>query len=437
MGRERHTVTIDKVVAGGEGLGRLASGLVVMVPHVLPGERVRLEVGKARQGFAPAQVLELLEPAPQRVEPACPHFGRCGGCHLQHGDYPAQLAIKEAILRELANRGGLAVDEAVWRPILPSPSPWGYRQRLRLQIDEAGRVGFFAARSHQVIAVDHCPLAVAPVNQALAGLLAHPGFRRLTANLQAVELLHHPQEGRVVMILHLRRRPRPADQQAARRLAHEVGPLASVWLAGEGFVRNGPYGEGEGGIGFALALPGGRALAMRLEAGGFCQVNLGQNEQLAAQLLEWSEVSGQDRVLDLFCGMGNFSLPLAASALEVLGTDLQHAAIRMAEANAQANGLANCRFRRAPAVAAAKELLAAGSRFDLILLDPPRSGCRELIPLLAGLSADRLLYISCDPATLIRDLAALTRTGYRLCGLRGVDMFPQTCHLEAIALLRR
>ena len=158
---------------------------------------------------------------------------------------------------------------------------------------------------------------------------------------------------------------------------------------------------------------------------------------MAAQLLEWSEVSGQDRVLDLFCGMGNFSLPLAASALEVLGTDLQHAAIRMAEANAQANGLANCRFRRAPAVAAAKELLAAGSRFDLILLDPPRSGCRELIPLLAGLSADRLLYISCDPATLIRDLAALTQTGYQLCGLRGVDMFPQTCHLEAIALLRR
>ncbi len=425
------------MVAGGEGLARLASGLVVMAPFVLPGERVRLEVGRARRDFAPARVLAILEPAPQRVEPACPHFGRCGGCHLQHGDYPAQLAIKEAILRELTSRGGLTVDEAAWRPILPSPSPWGYRQRLRLQVDEAGRLGFFAARSHQVIAVDRCPLAVAPVNQALAGLLAHPGFRGLTANAQAVELLHHPQEGRVVMILHLRRRPRPADQQTARLLAREVEPLASVWLAGEGFARSGPYGEGEGGIGFALALPGGRSLAMRLEAGGFCQVNLGQNERLAAQLLEWAQISGQDRVLDLFCGMGNFSLPLAVGAREVLGTDLQHAAIRMAEANAQANGLANCRFQRAPAVAAAKELLAAGRSFDLILLDPPRSGCRELIPLLAGLSADRLLYISCDPATLIRDLAALTQAGYRLYGLRGVDMFPQTCHLEAIALLRR
>ncbi len=444
----RHTITIDKVITGGLGLGRLASGLVVMVPFVLPGETVVVALAKQRKGFAEASLLEVLTPSAQRVKPPCPHFQECGGCHLQHGDYGSQLAIKESILRDLLVRqGGWQASEidSICEPLLESPTPFHYRQRIRLQIDASGRLGFFARRSHAVVAVDSCPLAVEELNQVLGELRGLVPFRALTPHAMALELLLSPLDGRVALMIHLRRKPRPADQQAARAVAAAIGLVQSVWLAGEGFAVSGPYGGGEDeggaspeGIAFALAEElAGRRLVLRFEAGGFCQVNLTQNEGLLRQLLAWAQVGPEDRVLDLFCGMGNFSLPLALVAREVVGTDLQRSSIRGAEANARANRLANCRFLRAEALSAVREFRKAGERFDLILLDPPRSGCRELIPSLPDLGAEKILYISCDPATLSRDLGQLHELGYVLRKLRGVDMFPQTSHLETIALLTR
>lgn len=443
----RQTITIDKVVTGGHGLSRLASGLVVMVPFVLPGERVVVRVDKEHKGFALASLLEVLDPSPQRVEPLCPHFQACGGCHLQHGDYPLQLAIKDSILRDLlsAHRGEGACKEMVSQcePILSSPLPFHYRQRVRIQVDGRGRLGFFARRSHDVVEIDACPLAKDELNQVLADLRGLAAFRNVTAQALAVEFLLSPVEGRVVMLVHLSRKPRAADQQAARAVADALGLVQSLWLTGEGFAASGPYGAGSEGLAssaIAFALPedlGGRRLELRLEAGGFCQVNLSQNERLVRQLLAWAEVGANDSVLDLFCGMGNFSLPLALNARQVVGTDLQRSSIRGAEANAQANGLVNCRFLRTDAAGAARDLQKAGERFDLILLDPPRAGCREILPLLSGLGAAKLIYISCDPATLCRDLRQLQGLGFALRKIRGVDMFPQTCHIETIALLTR
>jgi len=441
---KRHIITVDKVVVGGQGLARLADGMVVMVPFVLPGETVEVALGRQHKGYASATLLEVIDPSPARIEPLCPHFGGCGGCDLQHADYQGQLAIKSAILDELAARAGIGADGALLAPVLPSPDAFHYRQRIRLQIDTDGRLGFFARRSHAVIEVEACPLAVRPLNQALAEARRLPGFHHLVTQASAMELLLNPASSRVVVMLQLRRKPRPADQQAALALAAGSEVIQSVWLTGDGFAASGPYcGDAAcehrdcGRIAFAAPDCRGGSLTMGFEAGGFCQVNLAQNERLLEQVHALAQVGVEDSVLDLFCGMGNFSLPLATESRRVFGSDLQRSSIRAAQANAAANQLANCLFLRADAQTAARQLIAADEWFEVVLLDPPRQGCREVLPLLPKLGSAKVLYISCDPATLVRDISDLQGLGYSLRHLRGVDMFPQTCHLEAIALLVR
>jgi len=444
--KNRHTVVINKVVTGGHGLAKLSDGLVVLVPFVLPGETVAIAIEKQRKNFAEAVLLEVLEASPQRVEPACRHFRECGGCHLQHGDYPSQLAIKESILGDLLSRNRQWPAEkidSVCQPILASPRPFHYRQRIRLQVDGNGRLGFFERRSHAVVEIFSCPLAADELNQVLRELRESAPFRKLMIQSVALELLLSPLTGQVEVIIHLGRKPRAADLQAATALAKEIPLVQAVWLAGEGFAMIGtfsPAGEGAKTNGIAVTLPanlGGREVVLRFEAGGFCQVNTLQNEGLVRQLLDWAQVGQGDAVLDLFCGMGNFSLPLALTARKVVGTDLQRSSIRGAQMNAASNRLTNCLFLRSDALGAARELIQAKERFDLILLDPPRQGCREIIPFLADLAAGKIIYISCDPATLVRDIDQLLGLGFGLRKIRGVDMFPQTCHLETIALLSR
>jgi 23S rRNA (uracil1939-C5)-methyltransferase len=176
---------------------------------------------------------------------------------------------------------------------------------------------------------------------------------------------------------------------------------------------------------------------MTIEPGGFCQVNGGQNENLIALVLEWAKVDAGHKVLDLFCGMGNFSLPIARHAASVVGMDLQRSAIRSAERNAKINGMVNCTFSQHAAREGAEHLVHGGEKFDLVLLDPPRQGCAEVIPLLTEFGAAQIIYISCDPATLCRDLLLLEQEGYAVEKMKMVDMFPQTHHLETIVSLRR
>lgn len=441
----RHTIIIEKVVAGGHGLGRLANGMVVMVPFVLPGETVVVAFGRQHKGYITGTLLDVVEPSSSRKEPLCPHFRCCGGCDFQHADYQSQLAIKADILNELALRAGISVEGVSLEPVLPSPDQFNYRQRIRLQIDSNGQIGFFERRSHAVTEIDVCLLAASQLNQALVEVRRSRAFLSLCSHATSMELLLNPLNGRVVVVVQLRRKPRPADHQAATAMAVGIDVIQSVWLVGDGFAPSGPCcadpfctHDDCGRIVFAL--PAGaarRELVMGFEAGGFCQVNLRQNQQLIEQILSWAQVGRDDAVLDLFCGMGNFSLPLALVSRRVVGSDLQRSSIRGAQANASANQVGNCLFLRADALTAAQQLRQSGERFDLVLLDPPRQGCREILSLLPDLCTDKILYISCDPATLVRDLRQLQEVGFTLRYLRGVDMFPQTSHLEAVAMLVR
>ncbi|MEW6593909.1 MAG: 23S rRNA (uracil(1939)-C(5))-methyltransferase RlmD [Thermodesulfobacteriota bacterium] len=442
----KNELDIDKVVAGGLGLGHQPGGQAVFVPYVLPGEKVRIRIARRRTQYSEAQLVEVMTPAAGRRNPPCPHFGRCGGCDVQHAEYPTQLLLKESILRELLARGGITgAGEKVPLTVAAAPEEFGYRQRIRLQVAPDGRPGFYRRHSHEVVTVTGCPLAAPVINELVAELLRHPAARPLLDHAVALECILSPAEGRLILLCHTKREVRAADRQHAATLCAALPRLKGILFSVPGKAL-GPVVTSSGisddlallQIRFTIpAAIAGRSLALTVEPGGFSQVNPQQNETMIATLLTWLGLGDSESVLDLFCGMGNFSLPLAAGARSVVGMDLQGAAIRSAKRNAELNGLANCRFEKMGAGEGAQRLRAAGERFDVVLLDPPRAGCKEVVPHLAALGAERLVYISCDPATLTRDLGLIGEQGYAIERMQLVDMFPQTHHLETMVLLRR
>lgn len=438
-------ITIEKIVPGGLGLARLTDGMVVLTPFVLPDEEVRVDIRRRRKGYAEAETREIIKPSNHRVIPPCPYFETCGGCKLMHADYEFQTLIKESCLREVVEHGlkGGGGPQFEFVNFMACPRTLHYRQRIRLWAGERGGLGFFQPRSHKLVNISACLLAEPVLNEVLAALGSAPAMVKWGGVLKAVELLFSPHEQQVVIIVHLKRKPRPADRQAAFSIAGNLPLVKAVWLATERAAMDGPYGldpdytGAEPAVSFALGLVGKSPLLMGLEAGGFCQVNLTQNAELVKLMLAWAKGDGGDRVLDLYCGLGNFSLPLAPYVREVTGIDIQRSTIRSAEQNARRNKIQNCRFIRADVGEEVKRLAQDGERFDLLILDPPRQGCKEILPYLPAFGAHRLLYVSCDPATLVRDLGNLADCGYQLEKIRGLDMFPQTSHMETIALLIR
>ncbi|MFC1524120.1 23S rRNA (uracil(1939)-C(5))-methyltransferase RlmD [Thermodesulfobacteriota bacterium] len=442
--KNRKHITIEKIIAGGAGFGHLADGRVVLTPYVLPGEEVSITIVKKHKDYAEARLQEVISPSQHRVTPRCPHFTHCGGCDLQHAETDYQLGIKDAILRELLTRSGLVLPGDPGRVIQPpaaSPTPFEYRQRIRLQVDRQTRKwGYFQTRSHTVEPIEQCPLARPTINATLDRIRTNPHFQALLKQAEGFELIENPGSGRILLLLHSLRKLRPADRKHAETVLTEHENLQNIlFKAPDQALLKVRDSEADKLLNFVIPASDRLAcrLDMTLEAGGFCQVNQAQNLNLINMLLEWTEPGSGDRILDLFCGMGNFSLPLATHAQEVLGMDLQRAAIRSAKRNRTLAGLENCNFEQFTALDGIQNINRRGETFDIILLDPPRSGCREVIPHLAATQARTIIYISCNPSTLSRDLKELRETGYHLDRIRLVDMFPQTHHMEVITRLVR
>ncbi len=444
MRNSRITVRIEKIVNGGAGLGRLDDGRVVLVGKVLPDEKVSITITGEKSRYLTAEVAAIEEAHPARIDPPCPWYGRCGGCDLQHCDYGQQLAIKTAILRDLYRRQfpGASAGLALVRDTLPSPSPFGYRQRIRLQVDAAGRPGFMGHRSHKIVPVGYCLVAKDELNTALAGLAQDPSCTRLLSNCKDFELLFNPISSGVVCLFHLARRPRPTDIRLAEELTGRIPLIERFFFQGVDFPLMGPFGNREAPQTKALQmlLPFGSKdspLTLAWEVGGFCQINLQQNERLIRQVLEICPWRRGDSVLDLFCGMGNFSIPLAPRVASLLGLEGQGSAIRSARQNSINAGLTNTTFEKTPIHEACRRLAAEGRVFDRVILDPPRQGVPGLARELAALTGRNLVYISCDPATLCRDLSALAAAGLTILAIRPLDMFPQTHHIETLVLLEK
>lgn len=443
------TIHITKIVNGGYGFARLCTGQVTLVRYVLSDEDVIITTEDVKKNYLFGKVEQIIQEHPGRIKPPCQYYGQCGGCNLQHCDYPTQLTIKKSILEDLLSRQN---PDAVRNSIhllaspIPSPSAFGYRQRVRLQVGKRGVVGFHRYHSHDIIPIDICLLAGESINKTITALQNHDDGHRLCELSTEVELQQNPQTGKTVCIFYLSRKIRPADIQSAKILCREVDEVERVFFAGSDFPITGPYyDEGEESLvlnnTFSIHYPDiiqlNKHLNLSWEVGGFCQVNLAQNKVLIQTVLDLCQVDKTETVLDLYCGMGNFAIPLAMAAKEVLGIEGQGSAIRSAKENAVNAALTNTRFFKESVDNACWELAGKNEHFDCVVIDPPRQGASGLAGHLAKITSKRLIYISCDPATLCRDLCDLTNEGFTIQNIQPIDMFPQTHHIETVVLLQK
>jgi 23S rRNA (uracil1939-C5)-methyltransferase len=429
------TLRLTAIAHGGEALGR-HEGKVVFVPYSIPGEVVRVQVVEEKARWARAQLLEVLEASPDRVEPPCPYFGpgRCGGCQWQHIAYPRQLALKQEIVSDQLQRLGHVSDPPV-QPTHAVGEPWGYRNHVQFAVDAQGRIGLRRASSHQVIPVDRCLLLHPLLDELHSALdLEWPELARLSLRAGTAT-------GEQMLILE-------AKEGAAPELEVDL-PLSIVLLdryepplilAGNAYIEE------------KVA-----SLRFRVSAGSFFQVNTPGAEALLETVVAFLEPHAGDRLLDGYCGVGLFSLPLAGRVAEVVGIETAPSAAFDFIWNAEALGLEDVTLIEGPVeevlaawVEAGKEappppagegdarLGSFGQQIDLAVVDPPRRGMGpEALAALVRMGPRRVAYVSCDPATLARDAQAFMQAGYRLTQVQPVDMFPQTYHVESVGLYVR
>ncbi len=430
-----HIVTIEKIIAGGKGLARLESGKVIMAGFVLPGETVLLRETRAFRGFMEAELVEVITPSATRIRPHCQHYEECGGCDLQHAGYPEQLRIKTGIVKEAMERAKIELQKHCLQDIIPSPALWGYRQRLRLKINRNGLPGFFKKKSNHFIGINRCLVATVPVNAALGDLRTTLCLGELADTCSEIELLQSPIDDTMTLVLRQKTR-----QHIPAAVLKNLASLASLnhigWTNGKQWSQLVPADE-PAPLAQKISLPDPAQNCILSWSGGcFSQVNVPQNVQLIRLVSTLAgELKGKT-VLDLYCGMGNFSIPLALKGATVTGIEQNPESIRWARFNAGSAGV-RCSFHVSDVVTGLRQLAKNREQTDIIVLDPPRRGIGKAAGLLAELQPGLIIYISCDPATLARDLAMLCNREYSLSQLIPVDMFPQTHHIECVVLLEK
>jgi 23S rRNA (uracil1939-C5)-methyltransferase len=423
-------VEIEKPVYGGAFLARVA-GKAVFVPLALPGEQARIRITENKSGYSTAELTEILTPSPERIRPACPYFGVCGGCNYQHTGHEAQLAFKLGILRETLERGGVQPPEEI---AVLSAHPWAYRNRIRLAFDAQGNPGYRSRRSHAVIPISECPIA-APLLLSAAQAVAET-LQRVPANLRPAEmsLFCDPAESALLVTFFAAEGAGVRLEPLAQALHERIPALRSAELAAGGRPGHPPRTLAKWGAASISYRAAG--FDYRVDQGAFFQVNRWLVDALVERV-----TAGQSGALawDLFAGVGLFARKLTSSFARVVAVESAPSAVPALEENLKGtNGTAvhatSLDFLRQSCTGAHPDLTGP----DFIVIDPPRTGLGpEIIAFLAQTAAPKLAYVSCDPATLARDLRALIASGYTIHSITLADLFPQTFHLETVAHLRR
>ncbi len=437
------TLEIERLTIGGEGIGH-ADGMAVFVPYAAPGDQLEVEMTETRKRFGRARVLRILKPSPDRVEPPCPYYFRCGGCTWQHLSYPAQLKAKQALVQETLERiGGLR--GITVKPVLGMKDPWRYRNKVQQPVGWDGKrmiSGFYAEGSHDIVPIEDClvqpELSVKIINRARA-LMEEHGIRAYSEERRQGWIRHllvrstpsgkamlvfvtrspeFPQESKIIPVL-MRQFPELVS------IHQNVNPASTNVILGRQWRRI--YGQDylEERLG---------PLKFRLSPSAFFQINSPQAEVLYN--VAKSMAGRGERLLDLYTGVGTIALWLSDQFTFVGGVEENPAAIRDAEANAAINDIRNVQF-----VAQSTESFLGGIAREprqsvTVVLDPPRAGCAPMVlQSLLALRPQTLVYVSCDPGTLARDLAKLVQGGYRVCEVQPVDLFPHTPHIETAVKL--
>lgn len=436
-------LTIEKLIYGGDGLARgpatgHGKGKAVFVPFVLAGERIEARVVEEKPGFVRAKVHKVLQPTPERVAPQCPYFGECGGCHYQHAAYESQLQIKTGILRETLQRiGGIEGP-----PVQAHPSvPWHYRNRTRMKVRSGDNfaLGYFRGNSHTLLPVEHCPISSPLINRAMTAVWQLGRAHMVGDALVEIEFFANAADNQLLLEFTLpdqywtrSRQPSLADFVTdLRHLVPEVAGVAAFRTTAQGpLVREEVPQQLRDAFGADELVYDTHGCEYHVSAGSFFQTN----RYLTSTLLDLVTAGHNgDAALDLYAGAGLFTLPLSQSFREVTAVEAApfsfHDLRRNTPSNVKAHRETTEEFLARPD---------ATEEFDLVIVDPPRAGLGEKTAAdLGRLRTSRITYVSCDPATLARDLKVLLAAGFRIEQLHAVDLFPQTYHIESIAHLVR
>ena len=384
---------------GGKAIAHAPDGRVVFVEYGIPGEQVLARVTAEHPSYLEATAIEVIEPSPHRVVPRCEYFGRCGGCQLQHVDYPEQLRLKAAVVREQLQRIGGFEDPPV-REMLGMAEPWAYRNHMRFTVRREGDVGFMERGTHRFLRIEHCAIALDRVNEVLRGV------QDATTGTRQVAVRMGERTGDVLVQPALRWREGQQSSGDGREQVPSGQRSYREHLLGRDF---------------------------RVSSAAFFQVNTRQAERLAALVVERVAAAAPRVVVDAYSGVGTFAALLAGSVSEVVA--IEESAAACADAEANLDGLPNVRMLVGPV-----EYLLPGLEPspDAIVIDPPRAGIkREVVDAIIASTARRIVYVSCDPGTLARDLRLLVDGGFDLHEVQPVDMFPQTQHIECVVTLDR
>lgn len=430
----RFRAHIEDLTHEGRGVARI-EGKTVFVDGALAGEEVLFEYTRTRRSYDDGRVAEVLSASPHRVTPRCAHFGVCGGCSLQHLDSAEQLRMKQQVLLDNLERIGHVQPETVFAP-LEGPV-WGYRRKARLGVrfvrkKERVLVGFRERGAPYVADLARCEVLDARIGERIAALAEL--IQGLSCYDRIAQIEVAAGDEAAVLVLRNLVEPSAADRERLTRFAQETG--LHVWLQPGAEDTAAPLWPVESTLSYRLPQ---HEVEIAFLPTDFTQVNADINRAMVDRALHLLEPAPEDRVLELFSGLGNFSLPLARRVGEVVAVEGEAGLVERARDNARRNGLANVAHHvanLAEDVAGAPWL--RGQRYDKVLLDPPRTGAAEMLTHIAASGARRVVYVSCGPATLARDAGELVhRHGYSLAGVGVMDMFPHTAHVESIALFLR
>lgn len=421
-------VVIEKLVHGGSGMARLESGQTVFVPGVIPGERALVRVRKRKKGFLEADLVRVLSASPDRIAPPCEGERQCTGATWPYISYPAQLRYKREILLDSLKRiGGLEPVRIL--PIIPSPCTEHYRLRTQFSVRSSGgkqRIGFFRQGTYELIEVEQALLIHPLIDRVLAEV------RKLVDTLPTLSEIHinATPAGEVHLLFfgeHLSKTAFEPFFSSLSQTAPEVIGITGYSGRKKTFTLGKNY--------LTLDIDG---LALRATEGNFYQVNWDQNKSMVSTVLDFAHLSGSETVLDLYCGIGNFALPLAKRAKTVTGIESGYSSIEDAKANAVRNNITNAEFIADDMQKGLKTLIQRKMRADVVVLDPPRAGATlKTLERVLAFVPKKIIYVSCNPATLARDLKFFNLFGFWLDRLQPVDMFPYTYHIECVAEMVR